>query len=238
MMHAGAWTCFLLRKLTDSISVNFSIRQGDPLAMILYILYIEPLLLHLERSLEGIKIGTFHQVTESFCDDENVVTSNLYDLEKTDAAVKKFEAMSGAILSRNSKCKIMGIGRWKTKKDWPLAYIRTESEVKIFGIYFKDSYKAMIKRNWDVRFEKFANVVKSWSGRVMQSLSSKVEVLKIFALSRVYYVASILPITKAMIQKFESIMGKFVWANTDSFLCISLDEIKNFTRNMKKIHII
>ena len=45
MLHEGAKTRFILNNLTDSISASFSIRQGDPFAMVLYILYIEPLVL-------------------------------------------------------------------------------------------------------------------------------------------------------------------------------------------------
>ena len=44
MLHDGATTCFLLDFLTRPMKVLFSIRQGDPLSMILYIIYIEPLL--------------------------------------------------------------------------------------------------------------------------------------------------------------------------------------------------
>ena len=40
MLHEGATTCFLLNFLTDPMKVLFSIRQGDPLSMILYIIYI------------------------------------------------------------------------------------------------------------------------------------------------------------------------------------------------------
>ena len=82
MMHNGAKTCFILRNLTDDIQLSFSIRQGDPLAMILYVIYIEPLLLHLERKLRGIGLFGFSQILESFCYDVNVVTEHLDDLVK------------------------------------------------------------------------------------------------------------------------------------------------------------
>ena len=36
MLHEGAQTKFLLKSLTEAIQVCFSIRQGDPLSMILY----------------------------------------------------------------------------------------------------------------------------------------------------------------------------------------------------------
>ena len=38
MLHEGATTRFILGFLTDPISVLFSIRQGDPLSMLLYII--------------------------------------------------------------------------------------------------------------------------------------------------------------------------------------------------------
>ena len=45
MMHNGAQTRFILGSgLSEAIMLTFSIRQGDPLAMLLYILYAEPLL--------------------------------------------------------------------------------------------------------------------------------------------------------------------------------------------------
>ena len=44
MLHEGAKTRFILNNLTQAIEVSFSFRQGDPLAMLLFINYIEPLL--------------------------------------------------------------------------------------------------------------------------------------------------------------------------------------------------
>ena len=108
---------------------------------------------------------------------------------------------------------------------WPLDFVKSVKVIKVFGIFVQDSYRAMIKTNWDFRFTKFNNCVKTWSARNLPSLLSRVEVLKVFALSRVYYVASILPITKTMVKKFESIIGKFIWKGR--LLRVALAEIKN-----------
>ena len=121
MLHKDAKTLFILSKLTDPIKVSFSIRQGDPLAMILYIIYIEPLLLYLERHLNGLEVARgpnvvgIRQVLEAYCDDVNIFTSSYDDLVKASDVIAKFEAISGAILSRNLKCKILGFGSWKGK---------------------------------------------------------------------------------------------------------------------------
>ena len=228
MMHEDAKTCFILNQITHDILVSFSIRQGDPLSMALYIIYIEPLLLYLENHLTGLKIADFHQVTEAFCDDVNVLTEDMQDLPKVDAIITKFEEFSGAILSRNNKCKLMGLGSWKSKTVWPLTYAKTEDELKIFGIFVRNSYRAMAKKNWDFRFQKFTKCVNTWMSRKLPSLLSKVEILKVFALTRVYYLASILPISKTMIQKFESFLARFIWKGW--LLRVALDEVKNVVK--------
>lgn len=56
--------------------------------MLLYILYIEPLLLYLERNLHGINVCGIHQKLESYCNDVNVMTEHLEDVVKVDIAVQ------------------------------------------------------------------------------------------------------------------------------------------------------
>ena len=229
MLHVGAKTKFILQFLTKAIEVSFSIRQGDPLAMILYIIYIEPLLLYLERVLVGIKVASIPQCIEAYCDDVNILTNSMTDFLVIDEAVRKFEAVSGAILSRAKKSTVIGFGSWKDRTVWPLDYLKTMKEVKIFGIIITDSYRSMIKRNWEFRFEKFQAVVKSWTPRILDTLTQRVEVLKVFALSRVYYVASILPIRVTMVKKFEKVMGSFLWKASGKVLRVPIGEIYNST---------
>ena len=108
-----------------------------------------------------------------------------------------------------------------------MKYVQSENEIKVFGIFVRNSYRSMIGRNWDYRFEKFSNCVKSWAPRYLPSLASRVALLKTFALSRVYYVASILPITQTYVKKFESLIRKFIWSSSGWLLKVASDEIKN-----------
>ena len=118
MLHENAKTRFILSKLTRAIDICFSIRQGDPLAMNLYILYIEPLLIYIEKHIRGPTLHctisgqlNFQQSVEAHCDDLNTITEDDSDLIIIDESVRKFERVSGAILSRNLKCKIIGFGK-------------------------------------------------------------------------------------------------------------------------------
>ena len=227
MLHRDAKTKFILRKMTRAIDVNFSIRQGDPLAMMLYIIYAEPLLIYIEERVSGLPMLSFSQSTEAFCDDLNVMTNKLDDLEIVDEAVRKFEKVSGAILSRNRKCKIIGLGAWKDKLDWPLDYLQTVDEIKVFGFFIMNSFKGLVKKNWNWRITKVQQSLMAWSSRHLESIYQRVEVINIFALSIIFYVASILPISKTVVQQLEKSIGKFIWNASGKILRVSMADIKN-----------
>ena len=227
MLHDGASTRLILTRLSRAIQLRFSIRQGDPLAMLLYILYVEPLLWTLEKKITGLRVDSIEQKLEAYCDDVNITTDKLEDFKVVDKVVKKFEKVSGAILSRNKKCKVIGFGNWACKLDWPLDWIKPVKSEKIFGIFICDSYDEMLRLNWDFRFKKFSNSIITWSPRVLDTLQQRVDVIRMFGLSRVYYVASILPVTPNIVKKFESLMGKFIWNRSGRILRVALDEIKN-----------
>ena len=80
--------------------------------MILRIIYVEPLLNGLEKCLTGLSLVSVRQTLEAYCDDINLLTNNLEDFIIKSEEVEKFELLSGAILSRNNKCKVMGFGGW------------------------------------------------------------------------------------------------------------------------------
>ena len=146
MLHEGARTRFIISRLTRAIQLLFSIRQGDLIAMLLYIIYIEPLLLALERRMNGFQVAGIGKSLEAYCDDINVMTDNLGDLDVVSETVGKFEKVSGAILSRNRKCKVIGFGNWAGKEDWPLAWIKPVKSEKIFGIFI---YAIPMKNYWN-----------------------------------------------------------------------------------------
>ena len=226
MLHRGAKTRFILNFLTAAIELTFSIRQGDPLSMLLFIIYVEPLLMFLKKKVGGVRVGAITQIDESYCDDINLMVNSLKEFKTIDDAFTKFEDMSGAILSRNQKSKVLGLGTWVGKKDWPLLWLKTVLEVKVFGVKILASYKDIISINWDYRFKKFEDVVISWSSRVLDSLSQRIEVLKVFALSRLWYLASALPIKKGMVKKLEKVCGRFIWNQSGRILRIKMDELK------------
>ena len=97
----------------------------------------------------------------------------------------------------------------------------------MFGVFIMNSYNDLLKRNWSYRFEKFEQSILSWSPRVLETIFQRVEVVRTFALSRIFYVASILPLPATIARNIEKVIGKFIWSASGRILRIALEEMKN-----------
>ena len=103
---------------------------------------------------------------------------------------------SGAILSRNQKSKVMGIGAWKGRQNWPeeVSWMKVVTEMKIFGFIICSTYQQTLSKTWEKVVRGFEQVLFSWESRQLETLSQRVQVARTFALSKLYYVAQVLPL--------------------------------------------
>ena len=210
-MHAGISTQFILARLTDPISLTFSIRQGDAIAMLLYIVYMEPFLMALQRVCTGLRVADFNQSDEDYCDDVEAVIEKEDDFLRVNMLFEKFESCSGALLSRTQKSKVLGIGSWEGRDVWPLPWIQSVEELKIFGFQITADYALTLERNWSTLLEKFRNVIMSFNLRALDTLQQRKDVLQIYVCSRLWYKAQILPLPGRLAAQFESIMYRYLW---------------------------
>ena len=78
--------------------------------MLLFILQIEPLLVALERELRGLHVGLAREASFGNVDDVSALGSDFRDLATMDRLVADYEKDSSAILNRNHKSVIVGLG--------------------------------------------------------------------------------------------------------------------------------
>jgi hypothetical protein len=120
-LHRAATASFLLDRVTREVPISFSIRQGDPITMLLFNIQLQPFLLWLEEVLPEVAFPDFEERVEANVDDVVVVGKDEGDLLIVDIICRQFEAISGAILNRMHKTAILGLGGWAGRKTWPLA---------------------------------------------------------------------------------------------------------------------
>ena len=127
--------------------------------------------------------------------------------------------------TRNAK--LLGLGTGLTRKIGLWNDVEPVKSEKIFGIFICDLHNEVLELNWNYRFKKFNNIVYNWSHRVLDKSQQRVEVIRMFGLSRVYYVAAVLPMKPNVVKKFESLIGKYLWNFSGRVLRVAIDELKN-----------
>ena len=164
----------------------------------------------LKATLAGLTITNFREIYKSYCDDIQTLSDDIRDLIKFDEVMQKFESTSGAILSRNKKSKVMGIGQWKGKQDWPdqVKWMKVVTEMKILGFTICPTYQQTLKLTWERVLRGFEKVLFAWQSRQLETLAQRVEMVKIFALSKLYYVAQVLPLPAKQRKRVESCLSK------------------------------
>ena len=76
-------------------------------------------------------MSSFVQKDDDYCDDLNFLSESDDDLVTIEDVFVKFENISGAILSRSWKSKVMGLGHWKNREHWPLPWLKTKAELSV-----------------------------------------------------------------------------------------------------------
>jgi hypothetical protein len=120
----GVMATFMLHGLSPDVAILFSIRQDDPVAMILYVIQTEPLLFRLGRVLHDLRVGPVLETALGYVDDVAMLGDTDQDLVVLDEIMAAFERASGAILNRNRTSVIVGRGTWESREDWPIPWLR------------------------------------------------------------------------------------------------------------------
>ena len=111
---------------------------------------------------------TFEEIDNDYCDDVELLVEDENDLILADEIFTKFGQISGALLNRSHKSKIMGIGQWTGREVWPLPWLKVETSLNIFGILIFPTYKQILVENWTSLLLKFKNTLFSWNLRSLE----------------------------------------------------------------------
>ena len=127
--------------------------------MVLYNIYVEPFLLRMSDVVAGFALcapviglplrneEVAREKLESYVDDSETIISSDSEFLLIEKLVRRFKDISGPILNRDKKTKVLGLGRWKGREDWPLPWLTSVSQLKILGFIFHPDYNEMLQLN-------------------------------------------------------------------------------------------
>jgi hypothetical protein len=201
----------MLHTLSPDMAVEFSIRQGDPAASVFFVIYIEPFLVRLEQLLRGLFMAGLREASFDYMDDVNMLGEDEEDIVIADAVCRAFEEASGAILNRNRKTVILGLGSWEGRQEWPLPWLQAVQHAKVYGVLVGPQFSVTIAASWDFVIGGIEKVLRELTARRLPTLRQRAAALEAFAVSKAWYLAQILPLPAAAATRLRRAVGDFLW---------------------------
>ena len=194
-----------------------SLRQGDIPSMYWFSVGINPLLLYLERRLQGIPItslpvlgpamehensntmGHIKQVFKlvAYADDVKPAISCMAEFELVDKACTLLERASGVKIHRNpdsGKVKFLALGRWHgtlAQEDLPHQYVRLSDHLDFVGVELRSTFTQTRKVNGEILQARIKNTVGPWKAGRFMPLSQRAFSANCYALSKVWFKCSV-----------------------------------------------
>ena len=182
------------------------LRQGCPLAPLLYVLAFEPLLRRLrdERtgpSLRGVLFaGSFTARVSAFADDITVFVSRRLEIKAVKEAVVEYERIAGAKVNFD-KSKGLRLGAWRGSNTLPGPF-------RILGVWFGPDLQ--LERNWSEVQAKVNAQVGIWFSRRL-SLKGRAEACATYVILLILYQLAVLPLPEARRLTLQQSLSRFLW---------------------------
>jgi hypothetical protein len=206
--------------ISSPFSVDCGVRQGCPIASLIFVLSVELLACKIRQSnqIHGITLPLdSYDRTEvrisTFADDTTVFVKTPNCVKIVMSMFDNFTNLSGLAVN-HSKSDALWIGSLKNNNycvgniNWKLAPNNT---IKILGVTFSPSTPIdNLACNWTNKMNKIECSIRAWKMRGLSMIGRNL-VVKTLLASQFSYIASVINIPDTIITKLHTIFFKFIW---------------------------
>ena len=197
--------------ITSSFPVRRGVRQGCSLSPLLYVLVIEQFARKIrnDNQIHGLKLpGTHDTIKISlYADDNTLILTDRQSIFKSFNIIELFEYASGSKINRD-KTHGIWMSKWKHKTENICNINWSNSPKKIVGFYICEH--RLVNVNWTPIVTKVQKNFNMWITRKL-SFDQKSEIINLFALSKIIYLASFLCMPLDFIKQFEKHIYSYFW---------------------------
>ena len=178
--------------LSPFFPLSRGVRQGSPLSPLLYVLVSEVLACNIRANprIEGLCLpgsSDPQSPISQYADDTSLVVCSDDAIRASFEVYSIYERGSGSKLNM-SKSKGLWLGSWAGRSDPPVSLDWSSAKIKVLGVFIGPGN--LDEDNWRPRITAVANTLSSWRQRIL-SFQGRALVINALALSRVWYVASL-----------------------------------------------
>lgn len=213
MSYSQCTTRLIVNKnLSERIAIRSSIRQGCPLAPLLFAIYLEPFCLSILNSdkVRGFRLNSSEVKILAYADDVAVICEDKPSVRAAVEKAKMFCKHTGSTVNWG-KCVGFWHGEWEGPEDTFENVQWTTTPSKYLGVPL-DQYRDM-NSYWAGEIERIREKTTKWGGREL-SMFTRATVCNLFLAAKVWYVLQVLCITRTNIQRLHRVFAVFVWGST------------------------
>ena len=196
--------------LGEPFSLTRSIRQGNSLSPLLYILTLEPLLENIRQNTTGINLPGAGRA-KLIADDTTFLVSSNNEIIKIMDIFHLFGRGSGSKLNV-SKTVAMGLGKWMNKADYPFG-IEGKNEIKIYGLTFTNTDNQTPRKTWEDILTQTKSSL-AYYKRLETTIFGRAYILNTTILSRLIYPCTILKIPDNFFKEINKEITNFIFQGT------------------------
>ena len=198
--------------LSPFFSLSRGVRQGCPLSPLLYVLVSEVLAANIRCNprISGLCLPGLSPLSpiSQYADDTSLILSSDDAIIASFEVYSLFEKASGSKLNQ-SKSKGLWLGGWSGRADPPVALDWSSIKIKALGVFVGNG--DLEEDNWRPRITAVDKVLKSWRVRSL-SYRGKSLVINALALSRIWYVASLVHMPSWVLKELSTLVYSFFWS--------------------------
>ena len=199
---------------TAPFTLSRGVRQGDPLSPYLFIIALETLAIKIRNddSIKGFNIGEETTKLSLFADDMTCFLRDKESHTSLFAILESFGSCSGLRVN-HEKTEIIALGSTilheKDFNDHKICGI-----IKILGIYFGYDEKQRNELNFRQTLKSIKKSIHMWKWRNL-SILGKIQIIKTFAIPKLMFRVSVIPIPNDLVKEVNSILYTFIWNGKD-----------------------
>ena len=147
-------------------------------------------------------------VISLYADDTSAIVTSNEGIQAVFDTYRRYEKASGSKLNLG-KCKGLWLGPWRNRPDSPVVIDWSCQTIKVLGVYI--GFGDLDTANWRPRIDSVSKCFHVWRCRSL-SLSGKALVANALALSRIWYVASLVHMPSWVAKELNSHLFAFFWS--------------------------
>lgn len=209
---------------TPYFRLRKSIRQGDKASMCCFIMAMEPLanIIRRDSSIHPILLpNSKPKCTSLYCDDMNVLSSDINDIPIIQTHMAAFERGSGSKFNQK-KTEVLLVGNWTQFEESKISKEHLRKNIKFLGVWFGDDAK---KLNQEMITTKIDDALEFWK-TIPLSFSGKRLIITSKVLPQLYHVIRITGMDRDLKNAVQKRINEFVW-NPKKMYMIAYSTLQN-----------